>query len=95
MLLAAAALALTTTAAEAATLHVAPHGSDRAPGTAAAPLASCAAAVAKLGALAAGGGPATEVQFAPGTYPLTGNTSCGSVRWNGSAARGRPCASRS
>eukprot|EP01050_Picozoa_sp_SAG11_P023118 SAG11_NODE_4559_length_1851_cov_1.934932_2_plen_418_part_00 len=68
------------------TLFVSTKGSDTTgDGTAASPLASCAGAVAKLGALAKAGQPVI-VQFAPGTYLLNGSTACGSVRWDGSEA---------
>jgi hypothetical protein len=85
-LAAASAFLLTLgSASAAATLYVSVNGSDSAVGTSAAtPLASCAAAVKKLGALAADGG-AAAVHFAPGTYVLNGSTACGSVQWNGSA----------
>ena len=83
--LAAALLALCGSAAAAlpTTLHVAPHGSDSAPGTADAPLATCAAAVAQLQART---GSAVTIRFAPGTHALNSSTACGTVRWNGTAA---------
>jgi hypothetical protein len=74
-------------AAAITTLHVAADGSDSlGTGTAAAPLASCKAAVSKLAAACGGGGPCT-VRFGPGMYALNSSTACGAVNWNGSAAR--------
>ena len=67
------------------TLFVSPSGSDANSGASkASPLLTCAAAVAKLPALAAKGGLAT-IRFASGVYPLTTSTACGSVQWNGTA----------
>lgn len=66
------------------TLYVSVNGSDSAAGTnPAVALSSCAAAVVRLAALSADGGPA-KVQFGPGRFVLNASTACGSVKWNGS-----------
>ena len=74
-------LAVTGAASSAATtmLYVSPTGSASGTGTKDAPLASCAAAVKKLSMtpLPASG---VTVQFAPGTYPLTNATTCGTLK---------------
>ena len=70
-------------------LHVSPNGSDAASGSASAPLASCAGAVGAMqAALNQSGLPegGVEVRFARGTYPLTANTSCGTLSFKGTEA---------
>ena len=66
-------------------LYVAPTGSDTAPGTASAPLASCAGAVARIKQQSAPL-PSITVYFAAGTYPLTNTTACGTINFVGSKA---------
>ena len=61
-------------------LYVSPTGSATGTGTKDSPLGSCAAAVAKLstmGKLQPGG---VTIQFAPGKYPLTNTTACGTIK---------------
>jgi hypothetical protein len=77
------ALALETAAIM--NLYVAPGGSDTAAGTAAAPLASCAGAVAIIKRQSTPL-PSITVHFAPGDYPLTNDTTCGTITFTGSKA---------
>jgi hypothetical protein len=95
LVLAAAAAAAAAAATPPKTvIHVSPDGDDTHSGAADQPLATCAAAVKKVARLRAvaaaaglaagqggggGAGGATEVLFAPGTYPLTSATACGSI----------------
>eukprot|EP01044_Picomonas_judraskeda_P000043 COSAG03_NODE_2_length_28887_cov_60.449825_28_plen_103_part_00 len=66
-------------------LYVAPSGSDTAAGTASAPLASCAGAVARIKKQPPPL-PSITVHFAAGTYPLTNATACGTINFVGSKA---------
>lgn len=70
------------------TLYVSPTGGASGTGTKDAPLASCAAAVKMIGKmdpLPAGG---VTAQFAPGNYPLTNATACGTLKATKATAAG-------